>query len=138
MFSIDIFTLGAIYNYVSYDPTTRSGGDNKLHNLLYWFIGSNAFNVVVFFAAVVIWKNHSNNIIEEVDDNALTPTDYTLRISNIPKEWKVPQLKEILSKISDDLEPVNIHIAKKFDNRIMFFKDFVIKANVLKDARTIK
>jgi len=138
MFYLDIFTLGAIYNYVSYDPATGLAGDNKLHGLIYWFIGSNVFNVVVFLAAVVIWKNYSDKIIEEVDDNALTPTDFTLRIRNIPKEWKVPQLKEILSKISDDLEPVNIHIAKKFDNRTMFFKDFVIKANVLKDARTIK
>lgn len=105
---------------------------------LYWFVGSNFANVLIFLFAIIIWKNHSEKIIDEVDDASLTPTDYTLRIRNIPLKWKVPELKEILVKISDDIDPKNIHIAKKFDDRVIFFRDLITKAKVLKDARTIK
>jgi hypothetical protein len=109
-----------------------------MKNWLFLFLGSNAANVVIFLFAIIIWKNHSENIIDEVDDASLTPTDYTLRVRNIPKTWKVPELKEVLKKISPAINPDNIHIAKKFDDRIIFFRELIGKAKILKDARTIK
>lgn len=75
MLSIDIFSFGAIYNYVSYDPVTGLAGHNSMKSWLYWFLGSNSANVVIFLFAIIIWKNHSENIIDEVDDASLTPTD---------------------------------------------------------------
>jgi len=68
----------------------------------------------------------------------LTSSDYTLRVFNIPKEMQVPNVKEIILKMSSDIKEDNIHIAKRFDDRIQTFKDLIAAAKVLKDMRTIK
>lgn len=88
--------------------------------------------------AIIIWKNYSQKIINDVDDASLTPTDFTLRVLNIPKEMSIPDLKSIIMPISDDIAEHNIHIAKKFDDRIFVFKKLVDAGKALKDARTIK
>lgn len=88
--------------------------------------------------AIIIWKNYSDKVVQEVDDAALTPMDFTLRVMNIPKEMKVTDLKEKIIKISDDIQLHNINIVKKFDGRIFTFKKLIDAAKILKDARTIK
>lgn len=49
----------------------------------------------------------------------------------------VPKVKDLILNISDDIELENIHIAKRFDDRIQTFKVFIQAAKQLKDARTI-
>lgn len=94
-------------------------------------------NAIVFLIAVIIWKNYSIKIIDDVDDATLTPSDYTITVSNIPKEMVVPKVKDLIIKISNDIELENIHIAKRFDERIQTFKVFLTAAKQLKDARTL-
>jgi len=76
--------------------------------------------------------------VDEVDDASLTPMDFTLRVMDIPKEMKIDDLKKIILPISDDIQEHNIHIVKKFDERIFTFKKLIDAAKLLKDARTIK
>jgi len=78
-------------------------------------------------------------IIDEVDDATLTPSDFTLRVFNIPKEMQVGKVKELIRNICpEEIELSNVNIAKRFDSRIHVFKAFVSAAKVLKDIRSIK
>lgn len=72
-----------------------------------------------------------------MDDATLTPSDYTITVSNIPKEMAVPKVKDLIINISNDISLENIHIAKRFDDRIQTFKVFIQAAKQLKDARTL-
>lgn len=57
---------------------------------------------------------------------------------NIPLEMKLQELKNIIMPISDDIREENIHIVKRFDDRIFTFKKLIDAGKSLKDARTIK
>eukprot|EP00801_Mesodinium_rubrum_P000784 Mrub_00784.p1 GENE.Mrub_00784~~Mrub_00784.p1 ORF type:complete len:898 (+),score=64.89 Mrub_00784:149-2695(+) len=136
--SVDVFSLGAVFNYISYDATSKIGGYDSLSDLIYWFMGTNLINSIIFLIAIIIWKNYSASIIDDVDDATLTPSDYTIRVFNIPVEAPVSKVKEIIMKISSDIRAENIHIAKRFDSRIQAFKNLITAAKTIKDLRTIK
>lgn len=57
---------------------------------------------------------------------------------NIPLEMKLTDLKKIIMPISDDIKEENIHIVKRFDDRIFTFKRLIDAGKKLKDARTLK
>eukprot|EP00801_Mesodinium_rubrum_P000765 Mrub_00765.p1 GENE.Mrub_00765~~Mrub_00765.p1 ORF type:complete len:896 (+),score=65.92 Mrub_00765:148-2688(+) len=136
--SVDVFSLGAVFNYISYDATSKIGGYDSLSDLIYWFMGTNLINSIIFLIAIIIWKNYSASIIDDVDDATLTPSDYTIRVFNIPVEAPVSKVKEILMKISSDIRAENIFIAKRFDSRIQAFKNLIAIAKVLKDLRSLQ
>jgi len=70
--------------------------------------------------AALLWGRIASGIIKSVDDATLTPSDYTLIFTNLPKETIYnDKIKSICQNVCPDaIEEDRIYMAKAFDDKI--------------------
>jgi len=124
---------------VSYNYTTEKAGFTTyiFTDGVSWlavFIGCNLCSICTFIISFIYWKHRSEVISEEVDDNTLTPTDYTLEFHNIPKHAKQDDVKTLIFESFPNIV-YEVYTVKKFDARMDKFNDLCIAAKTLKDLR---
>lgn len=139
--TMDSMTLAAIQAAVSYDPVNDKEGSQEAidrYSLKEVIVQCNVICVVVFMLAALLWGRIASGIIKSVDDATLTPSDYTLIFTNLPKETIYnDKIKPICQKVCPDaIEEDRIYMAKAFDDKIRQFRDLNTASKELRDLRT--
>lgn len=71
----------------------------------------NSLMIFLFYISFLLLRNHQSRVIKKVDEDNLTPGDFAIMVSNIPKEKTEKDLKAWLQTHLYNAEIMNINFA---------------------------
>ncbi|CAI2383775.1 unnamed protein product [Moneuplotes crassus] len=74
-------------------------------------IGFGLATIILIYISAVLLKNHQSRVIKKIDENNITPGDFAIMLSNVPKDKTEVEIKIWIKSLLKEVEIENISIA---------------------------